>query len=91
MCVGGYRLTDFAHVKTHRGMSEESFLCLKSYGNTIVMNFFKHIFFLFHLQIRSYLAVNIKNVYGMIKDLSISFFGNKRIFVCQNLYGHTLG
>ena len=71
MCVGGYRLTDFAHVKTHRGMSEESFLCLKSYGNTIVMNFFKHIFFLFHLQIRSYLAVNIKNVYGMIKDLSI--------------------
>ena len=45
MCVGGYRLTDFAHVKTHRGMTEESFLCLKSYGNTIVMNFFRHIFF----------------------------------------------
>ena len=70
-------------------MTEEFFLCQKSYGNTIRMNFF-HTPKKNQLQVRVYFAVQIKKKIGTIKDLPIWFFGNKGIFVSQTSYGHTM-
>jgi len=69
-------------------MTEEFFLCQKSYGNTTRANFF-YIPKKNQLRVRAHLAVQIKNRFGTIKDLPIWFFGNKGIFVSQNSCGYT--
>ena len=56
-------------------------------GTLLDWSFFTHIFF-FQLQVRAYLAIQIKKKSATIKDLPIWFFGNKGIFVGQNSYGH---
>ena len=66
-----------------------NFFCAKSHMEKILeWSFFTHQKF-FQLQVRAYLAVQIKNLSDTIKDLPIWFFGNKGIFVSQNSCGYT--
>ena len=68
----------------------KNFFCVKTpMGTPLDSKFFTHKK-IFQLPSLAQGGIQIKNYFGKIKDLSIWFFGNEGVLVCQNSYGHIM-